>query len=66
MQQQVASEDAAFIVLLGVDTAPTIAREQAGLRPRQRNDVQLPLPDSVPRDRYVLGLVTVNLYTEQN
>ena len=43
-----------------------VAREQAGLRPRQRNDVALPLPDSVPRDRYVPGLAAVNLYTEQN
>ena len=66
MPQQFATEDAAVIVLLGTDTAPAVAREQAGLRPRQRNDVQLPLPDSVPRDRYVPGLAAVNLYTEQN
>ena len=66
MPQQFATEEAAVIVLLGTDTAPAVAREQAGLRPRQRNDVQLPLPDSVPRDRYVPGLAAVNLYTEQN
>ena len=66
MPQQFATEDAAVIVLLGTDTAPAVAREQAGLRPRQRNDVQLPLADSVPRDRYVPGLAAVNLYTEQN
>ena len=66
MPQQFATEDAAVIVLLGTDTAPAVAREQASLRPRQRNDVQLPLPDSVPRDRYVPGLAAVNLYTEQN
>ena len=66
MPQQFASEDAAVIVLLGTDTAPAVAREQAGLRPRQRNDVALPLADSVPRDRYVPGLAAVNLYTEQN
>ena len=66
MPQQFASPEAAVIVLLGTDTAPAVAREQAGLRPRQRNDVQLPLPDSVPRDRYVPGLAAVNLYTEQN
>ena len=41
MPQQFASEEAAVIVLLGTDTAPAVAREQAGLRPRQRNDVQL-------------------------
>ena len=66
MPQIFASEEAAVIVLLGTDTAPAVAREQASLRPRQRNDVQLPLPDSVPRDRYVPGLAAVNLYTEQN
>ena len=66
MPQQFATEEAAVIVLLGTDTAPAVAREQAGLRPRQRNDVLLPLPDSVPRDRYVPGLAAVNLYTEQN
>ena len=65
MPQQFASEDAAVIVLLGTDTAPAVAREQAGLRPRQRNDVRLPLPDDVPRDRYVPGLAAVNIYTPQ-
>ena len=66
MPQQFATEEAAVIVLLGTDTAPAVAREQAGLRPRPRNDVQLPLADDVPRDRYVPGLAAVNLYTEQN
>ena len=66
MPQIFATEDAAVVVLLGTDSAPAVAREQAGLRPRQRNDVLLPLPDSVPRDRYVPGLAAVNLYTEQN
>ena len=65
MPQQFATEEAAVIVLLGTDTAPAVAREQSGLRPRQRNDVQLPLPDSVPRDRYVPGLAAVNIYTPQ-
>ena len=66
MPQQFASEDAAVIVLLGTDTAPAVAREQAGLRPRQRNDVQLPLPDSTPRDRYVPGLANINIYSQIN
>ena len=66
MPQQFATEDAAVIVLLGTDTAPAVAREQAGLRPRQRNDVRLPLPDSIPRDSYVPGLAAVNPYTEAN
>ena len=65
MPQQFATEDAAVIVLLGTDTAPAVAREQSGLRPRQRNDVALPLADSVPRDRYVPGLAAVNIYTPQ-
>ena len=65
MPQQFATEEAAVIVLLGTDTAPAVAREQAGLRPRQRNDVALPLADSVPRDRYVPGLAAVNIYTPQ-
>ena len=66
MPQQFATEDAAVIVLLGTDTAPVIVREQSGLRPRQRNDVQLPLLDSVPRDRYVPGLANINIYSQIN
>ena len=66
MPQQFATEDAAVVVLLGTDTAPAVAREQAGLRPGQRNDVALPLADSVPRDRYVPGLASVNIYSQVN
>ena len=66
MPQQFATGDAAVIVLLGTDTAPAVAREQAGLRPRQRNDVQLPLPASTPRDRYVPGLAAINIYSQTN
>ena len=66
MPQQFASEEAAVIVLLGTDSAPAVAREQAGLRPRQRNDVQLPLPASTPRDRYVPGLADINIYSQTN
>ena len=65
MPQQFATEDAAVVVLLGTDTAPAVARKQADLRPRQRNDVTLPLPASTPRDRYVSGLAAVNIYTPQ-
>ena len=36
------------------------------MRPRQRNDVQLPLPDSTPRDRYVPGLANINIYSQTN
>ena len=66
MPTQFASEGAAVIVLLGTDTAPAVAREQAGLRPRQRNDVALPLPDSVPRDRYVPGLANIQIFSAAN
>ena len=66
MPQQFATEEAAVIVLLGTDTAPAVAREQAGLRPRQRNDVALPLPADTPRDRYVPGLAAVNIYSQIN
>ena len=66
MPQQFATGDAVVVVLLGTDTAPAVAREQAGLRPRQRNDVQLPLPASTPRDRYVPGLADINIYSQTN
>ena len=66
MPEMFNSEWATVIVLLGTDTAPAVAAEQASLRPRQRNDVILPLADDIPRDRYVPGLSAVNLYTEQS
>ena len=66
MPQQFATEDAAVIVLLGVDTAPVVVREQAGLRPRPNFDVKLPLADDVPRDRFVPGLADIQIYTRQN
>ena len=66
MPQIFASENAAVIVLLGTDTAPAVAREQAGLRPRQRNDVALPLPADVPRDRFVPGLSNIQIFSRVN
>ena len=66
MPQIFASKEAAVVILLGTDTAPAVTREQADLRPRQRNDVQLPLPDSVSRDRYVPGLANINIYSQVN
>ena len=66
MPQQFATEEAAVIVLLGTDTAPAVAREQAGLRPRQRNNVALPLADSVPRDRFVPGLADIQIFSRVN
>ena len=38
----------------------------SSLRPRQDNNIQLPLPPSTPRDRYVPGLAAANPYTEAN
>ncbi len=38
----------------------------SSLRPRQRNDIQLPLPASTPRDRYVPGLADINIYSQIN
>ena len=66
MPQQFASSETAVIVLLETDTAPAVAREQAELRLRQRNDVQLPLADSFPRDRFVLGLTNIQIYSRVN
>ena len=64
MPRQFASEEAVIVVLLGTDTAPV--RAQASLRPRQRNNVRLPLGDDVPRDRYVPGLSNINIYSQIN
>ena len=58
--------DAAVIVLLGTDTAPAVAAEQAELRPRPDFSVKLPLGDDVPRDRYVPGLANIQIYTAEN
>ena len=56
----------AVIVLLGEDTAPAAAAEQADLRPQPRSDVSLPLPDSVPRDSYVPGLADIQIFSAVN
>ena len=66
MPQQFATQEAAVVVLLGTDTAPAVAREQAGLRPEPRFDVALPLPDDVPRDRFVPGLSNIQIYSRVN
>ena len=66
MPEQFRSEQAAVIVLLGTDTAPAVAAEQASLRPKPDFSVKLPLGDDVPRDRYVPGLANIQIYTQQN
>ena len=61
--------DVYVVVLIGADDLGGSLRPPArasGLRPRQRNDVQLPLPDSTPRDRYVPGLADINIYSQIN
>ena len=64
MPQTFADSGATVVVLLGTDTAP--ARAQTGLRPRPRNDVALPLPDSIPRDRFVPGLSNIQIFSQIN
>ena len=59
-----ADSGATVVVLLGTDTAP--ARSQTGLRPRPRNDVALPLPDDIPRDRFVPGLSNIQIFSQIN
>ena len=66
MPQQFVSEEAAVIVLLGTDTAPAVARSSGPSPRRLRDDVDLPLGDDVPRDRFVPGLADVQIYTEFN
>ena len=66
MPEMFNSEWATVIVLLGTDTAPAVAAEQASLRPRPDFSVKLPLGDDVPRDRYVPGLANIQIYTQQN
>ena len=61
--------DVYVVVLVGADDLGGSLRPPArssGLRPRQRNDIQLPLPDSTPRDRYVPGLADINIYSQIN
>ena len=57
------------VVLIGADDLGASLRPPAqasGLRPRQNNTTQLPLPDSTPRDRYVPGLAAINIYSRTN
>ncbi len=61
--------DVYVVVLIGADDLGGSLRPPAqasSLRPQQRNDIQLPLPDSTPRDRYVPGLADINIYSQIN
>ena len=57
------------VVLIGADDLGASLRPPAqasGLRPRARSDVALPLPDDVPRDRFVPGLADIQIFSAVN
>ena len=57
------------VVLVGADDLGGSLRPPAqasGLRPRARSDVALPLPDDVPRDRFVPGLADIQIFSAVN
>ena len=57
------------VVLIGADDLGGSLRPPAqasSLRPRARSDVALPLPDDVPRDRFVPGLADIQIFSAVN
>ena len=61
--------DVYVVVLIGADDLGGSLRPPAqasGLRPRARSDVALPLPASVPRDRFVPGLADIQIFSAIN
>ena len=57
------------VVLIGADDLGASLRPPArssSLRPRPRSDVALPLPDDVPRDRFVPGLADIQIFSAVN
>ena len=61
--------DVYVVVLVGADDLGGSLRPPAqasGLRPRPRSDVALPLPASVPRDRFVPGLADIQIFSAVN
>ena len=61
--------DVYVVVLIGADDLGGSLRPPAqasSLRPRARSDVALPLPDDVPRDRFVLGLADIQIFSAVN
>ena len=57
------------VVLIGADDLGGSLRPPArssSLRPRARSDVALPLPASVPRDRFVPGLADIQIFSAVN
>ena len=66
---QIPSGDANVVVLIGRDDLgsglQTVERS-SGLKRTPDYDTTLPLPTSVPRDRYVPGLLDIQIFTEAN
>ena len=61
--------DVYVVVLIGADDLGASLRPPAqasSLRPRARSDVALPLPASVPRDRFVPGLADIQIFSAIN
>ena len=61
--------DVYVVVLIGADDLGGSLRPPArssSLRPRPRTDVALPLPASVPRDRFVPGLADIQIFSQVN
>ena len=61
--------DVYVVVLIGADDLGGSLRPPAqasSLRPRARSDVALPLPASVPRDRFVPGLADIQIFSAVN
>ena len=61
--------DVYVVVLIGADDLGGSLRppsQASGLRPRARSDVALPLPDDVPRDRFVPGLADIQIFSAVN
>ena len=66
---EIPSGDANVVVLIGRDQlgdSLQTADRSSGLRRTPDYDTPLPLPASVPRDRYVPGLTDIQIFTEAN
>ena len=66
---EIQPDGADVIVVIGTDSVGETLREEetgTGLRPSPRNDVSLPLPASVPRDRFVPGLADIQIFSQVN
>ena len=66
---QIPAGDANVVVLIGRDDLGgnlRTAERSSGLRRTPDYDTPLPLPASVPRDRYVPGLLDIQIFTQAN